>query len=286
MTVSARSDVVRSVHAPSIGLLAQIGVLMALDATTGLGVAGWLAGLAYGAATWALLIRALQHPDVVGWGPADTVTLARGTLVGAVTALVADSFFGSVPVALLIALAALALALDGVDGQVARRTGTCSRLGARFDMETDSALVVVLSVFVAATLGWWVLAIGVFRYVFAAAIWVWPWLRAPLPPRLSRKTVAATQGVALVVAGAGLLPAVLATVLLGAVAALLVWSFGRDIIWLRWARDRPASATSTLPRSVGRSLHPDPALLTHSVSAHPGPAHPVPARSGMGGSTA
>ena len=39
-----------------------------------------------------------------------------------------------------------ALALDGVDGQVARRTGTASELGARFDMEVDAFLILVLSV--------------------------------------------------------------------------------------------------------------------------------------------
>jgi phosphatidylglycerophosphate synthase len=240
VTVSVRNETIRSVHAPSIGLLAQITVLMTLAAVSGLGIAGWLAGLAYGVGTWALLIRAMRQPEVTGWGPADTVTLARGTLVGAVTALVADSFFGPVPVALLVGIAAVALALDGVDGQVARRTGTCSRLGARFDMETDSALVLVLSVFVAATVGWWALAIGVFRYVFGAAARIWPWLRAPLPTRFSRKTVAATQGVVLVVAAAGVLPTAVVTVLVGAVLAGLVWSFGQDVRWL-WRNRLPRS---------------------------------------------
>ncbi|MFV2087057.1 CDP-alcohol phosphatidyltransferase family protein [Micromonospora sp. LOL_021] len=219
-------------HAPSIGLLAQITVLLILAATSGLGVAGWSAGLVYGLVTWALLIRAMQQPEVAGWGPADSVTLARGTLVGAVTALVADSFVGSAPVALLVTLAAVALALDGVDGQVARRTGTCSRLGARFDMETDSALVLALSVYVAASVGWWVLAIGVFRYVFGVAARLLPWLRAPLPPRFSRKTVAAAQGTVLVLAAAGIVSAALVTALLAGVLTALLWSFGRDVHWL------------------------------------------------------
>ena len=43
-------------------------------------------------------------------------------------------------------LSSVALALDGVDGQVARRTRTVSALGARFDMEVDAFLVLVLSV--------------------------------------------------------------------------------------------------------------------------------------------
>ena len=72
----------------------------------------------------------------------------------------------------------MALALDAVDGWVARRTGTVSALGARFDMEVDAFLILVLSGYVAPTLGGWVLAIGLMRYAFVAAGWVLPWLRA------------------------------------------------------------------------------------------------------------
>ncbi|GAA4940924.1 hypothetical protein GCM10023238_03240 [Streptomyces heliomycini] len=45
-------------------------------------------------------------------------------------------------------LTAVALILDGVDGKVARRTGTSTPLGARFDMEVDAFLILVLSVYV------------------------------------------------------------------------------------------------------------------------------------------
>ena len=41
------------------------------------------------------------------------------------------------------------------------------------------------------------------RYAFVAAPGSCPWLNAPLPPSMARKTVAALQGVVLVVAGAG-----------------------------------------------------------------------------------
>jgi phosphatidylglycerophosphate synthase len=136
-------------------------------------------------------------------GPANQVTLARATLVGGVAALAADSIQGRVPLGVLVTLASVALALDAVDGQVARRTGTTSALGARFDMEVDAFLILVLSVVVAQSLGGWVLAIGALRYAFVAAAVVLPWLRASLPPRLSRKTVAALQGIVLVVASAG-----------------------------------------------------------------------------------
>jgi phosphatidylglycerophosphate synthase len=240
VTVSIRDEATLSVHPPTVGLVVQLAVLATLEASVGLGVAGWLAGGAYALATWVLLSHALQQPGVRGWGSANTVTLTRATLAGGVTALVADSLAGSAPVAALVALAAVALLLDAVDGQVARRTGTASRLGARFDMETDSILVLVLSVFVALSLGWWVLAIGVFRYAFGAAGWALPWLQGYLPPRRSRKVVAAMQGIVLVVASAGVLPAPLAIASVGLSLALLCWSFGRDVGRLWRARQQAA----------------------------------------------
>ena len=81
---------------------------------------------------------------------------------------------------------------------MARRTGTVSRFGARFDMETDAALLLVLSAYVARDLGLWVLAIGLARYVFLAAKVPLPWLRGQAPPRPWCKVVAALQGVVLV----------------------------------------------------------------------------------------
>ena len=134
------------------------------------------------------------------------MTLARATLAVGVAALVADSFTDGTPVALLVTLAAVALALDAVDGWVARRTGTASALGARFDGEVDAFLILALSVYVAPAYGAWVLAIGAARYLFLAGEWLLPWMRAPLPPRRWRRVVAAAQGIVLTVAAAGVLP--------------------------------------------------------------------------------
>ena len=69
------------------------------------------------------------------------------------------------------------LVLDAVDGYVARRTATVSAFGARFDMETDAFLILVLSACVAGQWGWWVLVLGLARYLFVAAGWALPWLR-------------------------------------------------------------------------------------------------------------
>src|SRR6185295_2042768 len=173
-----------------------------------------------------------------GLGPASWVTLGRATLAVGVAALVADSFARDTPVALLVALAAVALALDLVDGWIARRTNTASALGARFDGEVDAFLILALSVYVAPIDGAWVLAIGAARYLFLLGEWLLPWMRAPLPPRRWRKVVAAAQGIVLTVAAADVLPrSAMQAILLAALVALTA-SVGECVCWL-WRR-RPA----------------------------------------------
>jgi phosphatidylglycerophosphate synthase len=251
---------------PLTGLIVQVALLAALAGTVGLGTAGWLAGVGCGLVTCATLTRGLNRSGAAALGPADRVTLARVTLVGGVAALAVDSFSRPVPVEVLAALITVALVLDAVDGQVARRTGTVSDLGARFDMEVDAFLMLVLSVYLAGPVGAWVLAIGAMRYAFVAAMWVLPWMRATLPPRYWRKVVAAAQGVALVVATANVVPRPLTTAALAGALALLVESFGRDVGWL-WRR-RPVPAP--LPRR-----QPVPAPLPRR---RPSPAQRSPRR--------
>jgi phosphatidylglycerophosphate synthase len=217
---------------PAIGLAAQVVLFAALARTVGLGVAGWLAGIAYGLIICAALTRGLHRSGMTALGPADRVTLIRATLVGGVAALTVDSFARATPVVVFVALASVALVLDAVDGKVARRTGTASALGARFDMEIDAFLILVLSVYAARSVGVWVLAIGAMRYGYVAAARVLPWLRGSLPPRYWRKVVAATQGVVGVLAAADVLPRPLLSGALAVSLALLIESFGRDVGWL------------------------------------------------------
>jgi phosphatidylglycerophosphate synthase len=204
-------------------------LLLALVATRGLGLTGLLAGLvATASGTW-WLRRSAARQDVVRLGPADVVTLGRAVLVVGVTALVAD---GGSHGGVLVALAAVALALDLVDGQVARRTGTASAFGASLDMEVDAWLILVLSVHVAPEVGWWVLAIGLARYALAVAAALLPVLRRPVPVRRWAKVVAAVQGVALLVVSTGWLPIPVSRVLLGVALLLLVESFAHQVRWL------------------------------------------------------
>lgn len=246
------------VHAgPLGGLLAVVVLLGALAATGGLTAWGWLVGTGAGVVLAAGLTRVLAAHRAQGLGPADWVTLTRATLSAGVAALAADAFGGPSRVAPLVGLAAAALVLDGVDGYVARRTDTASALGARFDMEVDAFLILVLSVFVARSTAVWVLAIGGARYVFLAAGWLMPWLNRPLPPRFWRKVVAATQGVVLTFAAAQVLPSYLSYAALATSLGLLTESFGRDVLTL-W-RGRHARAAGSGVRVAATAVRAEPA---------------------------
>lgn len=197
----------------------------------------WLVALGYLLVATALLLVGLRRRTATRFGWANAVTATRASIVGMIAGLVAGSFAAPIPVALVVSLAIPALVLDAVDGWVARRTNSSSELGARFDMEVDAFLLLVLSVFVARGLGPWVLAIGLMRYAFVAAGWVWPRLRRTLPPRYWRKVVTAVSGIALTVAASGLAP-IVGTVLVAIALVLLLESFGRDLLWLLRATPR------------------------------------------------
>ncbi len=176
--------------------------------------------------------------------PADWVTLTRTLLIAGVAGLVADSFSGPVSVTTLVTLSTVALVLDAVDGQVARRTGTATALGARIDGEVDAFLILLLSIYVAQDYGSWVLVIGAARYALLLAGWLIPWLAAPLPPRYWGKVVAAVAGIVLTAAASGLPGRRAGMIAVAAALVLLAESFGRNVIWLyrtgAGPRTRPA----------------------------------------------
>jgi phosphatidylglycerophosphate synthase len=222
---------------PTLGLATQVVLLVILSRTVGLGPEGWVAGIGCGLALFALLTWGMTANGTATLGPADWITLSRATLVGCVTALTTESLWIPVAVTPLVAIATVALILDAVDGYVARRTGTVSALGARFDGEVDAFLILVLSVFVARSFGVWVLVIGAMRYAFLVAGWAAPWLRRPLPSRYWRKVVAATAGVVLTVAAGDVVPVPVAGIAVAGALILIVESFGRDVAWL-WETQR------------------------------------------------
>jgi phosphatidylglycerophosphate synthase len=215
-----------------LGMLGTAALLGVVSATAGLGVVGWIVGLATGSAATALLATARMRSDQPAIHPADWVTLTRALLIAGVAGLVADSFSRPVPITALVTLSSVALALDAVDGQVARRTGTATPLGARFDGEVDAFLILLLSIAVSRDYGSWVLVIGAARYALLLAGWVMPWLAAPLPPRYWGKVVAAVQGIVLTVAASGLPSRTVGMIAVGVALLLLAESFGRNVIWL------------------------------------------------------
>jgi phosphatidylglycerophosphate synthase len=227
----------------AIGLAAQLVLLAVLARSVGLAGPAWLAGTATAAGMTVLLGVASSRAKLIGLGAANRVTLLRATLVGGIAALAAELLAGAPHPAAVVTLAVPALLLDAVDGWVARRTGSASEFGARFDMEVDAFLILVLSCAVVRSVGAWVLLIGAGRYLFLAAGGRWAWLRAPLPARYWRKPVAALQGIVLTAAVAGVLPVRVVEAALVAALVLLAESFGRDVWWLH--RNR-------LSRSPGR----------------------------------
>jgi phosphatidylglycerophosphate synthase len=191
----------------------------------GLAVAGHLtaAGLAA-----MLLRRGYPH---AGLGLGNLVTLLRLGLTAALLApLLAPASGWSV-----LAVALVAFALDGVDGWLARREGRTSAFGARFDLEVDAALGLVLAAnaWVGGTAPAAVLLLGLPRYAFLAAARILPWLAQPLPERFGRKAVCVVQIAVLIALQAPVFSATAAGGLVAGAAAALGWSFGRDVRWLR-----------------------------------------------------
>ena len=179
------------------------------------------------------------HPHA-RFGPANALTLIRLMLACLLAGFAAHLSLGegtSQPW-LLFVLAAVAMVLDGLDGMAARASGLASTFGARFDMETDAFLILVLCVLALALgkAGPWVLAGGVMRYAYVAAGMVWPVLTGPLPPAWRRKVVAVIQGGVLT----ALLMPIITPPLSGGAATvallLLTYSFSTDIVLLIRAR--------------------------------------------------
>jgi phosphatidylglycerophosphate synthase len=218
------------------GLTAALGGLLAHQAHwAGQHVVAGLIGYAAVSAIIALAVGIGRGR--VGFGIANQVPLLRAGLV----CLVGGALLASAPSFLgwsLAALIAAALSLDAVDGWLARRLSLSSTFGARFDLEVDALLLLVLALLVwrADRVAGWVLAIGLVRYLFVMAGWLLPWLRRPLPPSRRRQAVCVQQGVTLLLC---LLPPVstaLASLAAGLALSALLASFAADIIYLARTR--------------------------------------------------
>ncbi|WP_376696812.1 CDP-alcohol phosphatidyltransferase family protein [Wenzhouxiangella sp. EGI_FJ10305] len=214
------------------GALAAGGLAWLLAASSD---ASWLpptvAVSVYGAIAW-ILIQALSGCSRFGW--ANRVTLLRAAITCALAGALVDPSIFIEQAAMVLGLALTALALDGVDGWLARRAGESSAFGARFDMETDAMLILVLcaGLWLSGLAPAWVLAIGLMRPAFLAGSLTWPWLSKPLPDSYRRKLVCVVQVSVLPIALLPILTDPLRLTLLAVALLALGASFAIDIAWL------------------------------------------------------
>jgi phosphatidylglycerophosphate synthase len=180
--------------------------------------------------------RVRTHHPFPRFGPANQITTLRALLVSLVGGLIGEPPLPIVAAG-AVSASALATALDGADGWLARRTRMESAFGARFDMEVDALLIQVLAI-----LAWrwekagpWILLSGMLRYVFLASGWVWRWMRAPLQSTFRAKAICILQIVTLTLA---LMPNIQPRAS-GALAGLGLLALGYSFlidIWRLWTQ--------------------------------------------------
>lgn len=152
----------------------------------------------------------------------------------------------------------LAVALDAVDGAVARRTGQVTSRGGRFDLEADAVAVAVLSAMMLHLTRWAVVP-GSLRYLFGAARWLVPPLRGDLAPNRARRAVAAGAMASMAASTWPFVPERAARMLVMGAACGLLASFGKDTVCL--LRDDLSDAGGTprrpaAPRRLPRLRRP------------------------------
>lgn len=173
-----------------------------------------------------------RHP-FPRFGAANFITSLRAAIVALVAGLIGEPVSPEMATA-AAAASAIVTTLDGLDGFAARRTGMVSGFGARFDMEIDALLILVLSVLAWQTgkAGVWIVTAGLLRYLFVAGAWMLPWMGGTLPPSRRRQAICVLQIAGMSVV---LLPAIAppsSVWLAAALLATLVYSFAVDTWWL------------------------------------------------------
>nr|WP_301334497.1 CDP-alcohol phosphatidyltransferase family protein [Variovorax dokdonensis] len=169
------------------------------------------------------------------FGAANRVTLLRLAMIAVLAGGIGQAWHPPDVVAwAAIVLATTAALLDALDGPLARAQGLASDFGARFDMESDAFMILVLSLLVWHwdKAGAWVLLAGLARYLFVAAAWAWPWLSRPLPPSMRRKTVCVVQITCLIVCLGPIIARPWSQAIAAISLALLLLSFAIDVRWL------------------------------------------------------
>jgi phosphatidylglycerophosphate synthase len=225
-----------------VALMASIGLGLTLSAALWMArvfhLSSWFALLAAAAfaAGMALVLLSLAHHPFPRFGAANLATMLRLMIVSLVAGFVLEARLPDRAL-LIVALAMLCVALDGVDGWLARRSRLSSAMGARFDMETDALLILLLSLLVWRydKAGLWVLASGLMRYAFVGAGWVLPWMAGRLTPTARGKTVAVLQFFGLSIALMPFVAPPASGLVAGLTLGALAWSFAVDV-WRLWSQ--------------------------------------------------
>ncbi|MBD8891236.1 CDP-alcohol phosphatidyltransferase family protein [Roseibium litorale] len=222
-----------AVFAAAIAVFAYAGL------HPGLGLAAPAAAAAALFCIYALVLGGLRHHPHPKLGAANLVTAIRAAMVclAGATVLLADNIASSNQLLWgLAALTSAALLLDGVDGYLARRNGEASDLGARFDMETDALLILILSAaaFILGKAGLWVLGIGLMRYAFVLAQVALPRLRGSLSPSFRRQLICVVQVGALCLLLLPFIVPPVSTLIAAGALSLLAYSFAVDLraLWV------------------------------------------------------
>ena len=123
------------------------------------------------------------------------------------------------------------LAVDGLDGYLARKTNTVSYFGAIFDRESDAFYVwlVCCTLFVTQQMPAWVLLIGMLRYVYVLVL---IFIKEPEQPEI--KTRRAQVIAAILMIGLGItfiIPSPYLHLFVGLLLLLVLYSFGRSF-WI------------------------------------------------------
>ncbi len=222
-----------------LGGVLLAGAIHAVSRVTQIGD-GFIAGTVLPYTVGALFVTTQigrHHPHAT-FGAANLVTLLRLVLTSLVAGFAVEiQLTHAVPSDAVLwgvfLVSLVTVSLDGVDGMLARRRGTSSAFGFRFDMETDAFLILMLAVAVFAVnkAGAWVLFSGLLRYLFVVAGWIWPALAAPLPPSMRRKVICVVQSLGLILPLAPVIDPPIAALIAFAALLLLVYSFAVDTLW-------------------------------------------------------
>jgi phosphatidylglycerophosphate synthase len=213
-----------------VGLAVVIGVAVILRPWLQAGALyPWKAAALFAAMTAIAFGFIGEHPFQT-LGPANRVTMIRLMLLALVGSLIGEPEIPQVAAASATSATVMAV-LDGVDGWLARRTRMASKFGARFDMETDALLIMVLSILVwrLGKAGAWVLLGGLLRYAFVSAGWLLPWMARPLSPTTRARSVAVAHVVGLIVAVSPIIPVPLSALAAATTLTALCWSFAVDV---------------------------------------------------------